>query len=351
MKSVDVVINGRGLDLPTNGIPRYMREVLLYLDDLLKTENIHIVLVIPENSKFDYSYTNIDIVKLPDRSLWDFLSAEKYARKNKALYINLASKGVLYKHSICTIHDIRVLREKSNVSWRNIKTKLRIMVSYVLAVRNAENIVTVSQFSKKEIADYYNISEKKIYVIGNGWEHLESIEEDNTIFDEYPNIEKKEYYFSLGSIAPHKNFKWIIENKKKHPQRQYVVMGKVDTNIWEDTTDEMKDIIYVGYQSDERMVALLKNAKALVFPSVYEGFGIPPLEALAYGIPVFVANIPVMHEVFGNTVCYFEPADYGVDLDNLLKMDHVESSNKVLREHSWEQSAKYWLELIKMKVR
>lgn len=351
MNNADVVINGRGLDLPTNGIPRYMREILLHLDDLLKNEKLRVDLVIPQDSTFDCSYANINIVKLPDGILWDFFSAEKYARKNKALYINLASKGVIYKHSISTIHDIRVLRERSNVSYRAMKTKFRIMLSYMLAVRNAENIVTVSQFSKREISDYYNVPSEKIYVIGNGWEHLKSVKEDDTIFMEYPDIEKKKYYFSLGSIAPHKNFKWIIENKKKYPEIQYVVMGKVDTNIWEDTTDELKDIIYVGYQSDGRMLSLMKNAKALVFPSVYEGFGIPPLEALACGIPVFVANIPVMRELFENSVYYFEPEDYGYDLDDSLEKYHIEKADKILCEHSWEKSAKCWLELIKMKVR
>lgn len=350
MKKVDVVINGRGLDLPINGIPRYMREVLAHLDTYLDDNSISIEVVIPETSNVKNQFRNIKVVKLKSSVLWDYLIAESYAKKNGALYVNLASKGTLYRHSICTIHDIRVLREKPRMTCRDIKNRLKVMISYTLAVRNAKDVVTVSQFSKNELVEYYSMSPDKIHVIGNGWEHLKNIKEDETIFDEFPEIIKGNYYFSLGSIAPHKNFKWIIENKKQHPQFQYVVMGKVDTSIWADTTEELEEIIYVGYQSDERMLTLLKNAKALVFPSVYEGFGIPPLEALACGVPAIVANISVMQEIFSGSVYYIDEFDYAIDLDQMIANEYVTSSGNVLVEHSWKRSAEKWFCLIKSRL-
>lgn len=350
MKKVDVVINGRGLDLPMNGIPRYMREILFYLDTYLDDNSMSIEVVIPENSNVQNQFRNISVVKLKSGILWDYLIAEPYAKKNGALYVNLASKGTFYRHSICTIHDIRVLREKPRMTCRDIKNRIKIMLSYTLAVRNAKDVVTVSHFSKNELIEYYSLSPDKIHVIGNGWEHLKNVQEDETIFDEFPEIVKGVYYFSLGSIAPHKNFKWIIENKKRYPQFQYVVMGKVDTSIWDDTTEELVEIIYVGYQSDDRMLALMKNAKALVFPSVYEGFGIPPLEALACGVPAIVADIPVMHEIFSDSVYYIDEFDYATDLDQMIENECVTGSADVLGEHSWKRSAEKWFCLIKSRL-
>ena len=350
MKKVDIVINGRGLDLPMNGIPRYMSETLSYLDTHLKETSLTVEVVIPRGTVVKKEYQNIKIITLKKSILWDYLIAESYARKNNALYINLASKGTLYRYSICTIHDIRILREKAHVTYKDIKNLFKIKISYRLAIMNAKTIVTVSQFSKKELVEYFSISPSKVQVIGNGWEHLKDIQEDNTIFQEYPEIEKGAYFFSLGSIAPHKNFKWIIENKKRYPRVQYVVMGKVDTRIWKDTTSELDNIIYVGYQSDGRMISLMKNARALVFPSVYEGFGIPPLEALACGIPAMVADIPVMREIFGKTVYYFDEYDYTIDLQKKMNEDIIEDSTEVLAEYSWQKSAKKWLDLIESEI-
>lgn len=350
IEKVDVVFNGRGLDLPMNGIPRYMREILIHIDKCLANEMMNVEVVVPETANIKVEFQNIKFIQLKNGILWDYLIAERYAKKKKALYVNLASKGTLYKKSICTIHDIRVLKEKTNINYKNLKNKAKLIISYALAVRNARDVVTVSRFSQNELIKYYSIAPNKIHVIGNGWEHLKKIQEDKSIFDEYPQINKKNYYFSLGSIAPHKNFRWIIENKKIYSQIQFVIMGKVDTNIWKDTTNELSGIIYVGYQSDERMLSLMKNAKALVFPSVYEGFGIPPLEALALSTPAIVADIPVMREIFGDSVYYFNENDYSVDLDKMLENKKVDVPDDVLCKYSWEKSAKMWLDLIKSRV-
>lgn len=342
---MDIVINGRGLDRPINGIPRYMREILLNMDHLIKNQKYNIEVVIPSNSNINIIFNNLKLIKLRNRYFWDFICAEKYAKRKSALYINLASKGILYKNSVSTIHDIRVLREKTDFNYRALKTEFKIRLSYFWAVKNARRIVTVSEFSKAEIVKYYNILPDKIEVIGNGWEHIKRIKCDETIFDEYPEIKKGNYFFSVGSIAPHKNFKWIIENKRYYPEVQFVIVGKLDPSIWDVECRVLKNIIYVGYQSDERMFALMKSARALIFPSVYEGFGIPPLEALACGIPVIVADIPVMHEIFRDSAVYIDKDRYDIDIRQLLKK-RVEPADKILKEHSWRESAQNWLKLI-----
>lgn len=341
-----IIINGRGLDRAMNGIPRYITEVISSLDKQSDIVENEVEVVIPEGTEISLSLNNIKITELKNCKAWDFRAAEAYAKKNNALYVNLASKGVVYKNSIATIHDIRVLRESCGLSIREIKNYLKIKISYTLAVNNAKHLVTVSEFSKKEMMEYFQLPSSKISVIGNGWEHLENLVSDESIFDEYPDIKKGQYYFAIGSIAPHKNFKWIIKNKKKHPDTSFVIMGKVDESLWKNNSTEFDGVTYVGYQSDARMAALMRNAKALVFPSLYEGFGIPPLEALAYGIPAIVADIPVMREIFGDSVHYLDVNDTEIDLDQVLQ-EKVLLPEMVLNEHSWKSAGEKWWTLIK----
>ena len=150
----------------------------------------------------------------------------------------------------------------------------------------------------------------------------------------------------MSSIAPHKNFGWIVENARLHPECQYVIAGKTDLRVWLDETDRFRgNVLYLGYQSDERVKALIENAKALVFPSRYEGFGIPPLEAIALGTPTIVSDIEVLREIYGNCASYLDPDDSSVSLDELLKSKRA-SSESLLKEHSWEAASRKWLRLI-----
>ena len=160
MKKVDVVINGRGLDLPMNGIPRYMREILFYLDTYLNDNTMSIEVVIPENSNVQNQFRNISVVKLKSGILWDYLIAEPYAKKNGALYVNLASKGTLYRHSICTIHDIRVLREKPRMTCRDIKNRIKIARLHEKIANQRMDFI--NKLSTRIITEYDNIANKII---------------------------------------------------------------------------------------------------------------------------------------------------------------------------------------------
>lgn len=345
MEQFDVVINGRVLGLPLNGIPRYAMEICRGLDCI---ENLPFngAIVVPNGTTIQYRFRQLKVIELPNNRLWDYYEAERFAQKNRALYISLASKGVRYKNSISMIHDIRPLvYGDGHISIRSLRTKLKFYISYKLSLKNARKIVTLSNFSKREIMNRSNVND--ISVIGCGWEHIQRTVSDDTVFTEYPEIERGKYFFSVSSIAPHKNFSWIIENAEQNPNSQYVIVGKTDPSLWKDNTGDFdKNILYLGFQSDERVKALMCSAKALIFPSVYEGFGIPPLEALSCGIPAIVSDIPVMKEIFGESVQYIDPQSAKVDLiiDNDNSIESVRKS--VLERYTWQATAKQWLALI-----
>ncbi len=343
-EKIDIVMSGKILCSNICGIPRYAYEVIQRLDTLFEKDVITIVLCVPSDiqEKHVPSLNKIKLIKLKhERSIvWDFLYSEAYARRRKALYVSLSSNGGLYKNSIRCIHDIRPLSFDIKHAKKTKKTSL-YKLNFYLATKNNKVIVTVSDFSKNEITSCFKNNDNIISVFPEGWEHL------NDVKDIALDIEPRSYYFSIGSLAPHKNFEWILEVAKRNPNSRFVISGGIYNKIWNYNIDfnEVKNVEFLGYISDEEMKAYMKNAKALLFPSLYEGFGLPPLEALALGTPVIASDIEVMHEIYGDTIHYVDPMKYDYNLDAILS-EPVDSADALLEKESWDKCAEMWHDLI-----
>lgn len=341
----DVVINGRVLLKPLNGIPRYVYEIVKNIDQL-DLNGLKICLVIPETEKDVIKLNNIDVIKVPMKRNFDFSVVEKIAKKSNALYINMASNGILYKNSIVCIHDVRPILKNFKES---LVSKLKFFLSFKMATKNAGTIVTVSNTAKKEII---SLSKRKdIEVIGCGWEHYKIIEPDTSIFEKYPELIKKKYIITVSSIAPHKNFSWIMKNALINEDYIYVVCGGADPKLWKtQLNDYPKNVLYLGFVSDEVLKALILNASYMVFPTLYEGFGLPPLEALSCGVNAIVSDIEVLKEIYGDSVLYLNPNDASLNISSIDSKIKQESINKVLETNSWKLFSKKWLDIIKNKL-
>ena len=210
----------------------------------------------------------------------------------------------------------------------------------------AGNIVTVSEFSKKRIMNFFNVKSDRIKVIPNGWEHILHIKSDSDIYKKYDMLEKKEFFFTLGSLAKHKNHKFIIELANNNPDRVFVVGGGIDPEIWFSGSEHKNthNLIFTGRLSDGEMKFLMEKCRAFIFPSLYEGFGIPPLEALACGTDVIVSDIEVHKEIFKNSVRYINPYDNNILLEDILSQK-VEDSSSILDNNSWKRAGECWNEL------
>ena len=151
-----------------------------------------------------------------------------------------------------------------------------------------------------------------------------------------------------GSLAGHKNFKWIREVARRNPDKTFVVAGGKDLRAFGDDTEakDTHNVFYPGYVSDAENAALMKHCRLFLHPAVFEGFGIPPLEALALGAPIALAKASCLPELYGDTARYFDPYDYEVDLDALAARP-VAPPDKVLAKYSWDKTAAFWLEEIK----
>ena len=173
---------------------------------------------------------------------------------------------------------------------------------------------------------------------------MKHVTPDESIFDKMPGVKKGEYFYALGSLAKHKNFKWIREVARRSPDKTFVVAGGKDLRAFGDDAEakDTHNVFYPGYVSDAENAALMKHCKLFLHPAVFEGFGIPPLEALALGAPVALANATCLPELYGDTARYFDPYDYDVDLDALAAQP-VAAPDEVLKKYSWNKTAEFWL--------
>lgn len=333
------VVNGKFMADRMQGIVRYGRELLKSLDKIL-SNNITVILAIPLNAKNVPEYKNIKIVKIGRKTgiKWELIDYAIYLRKNNEFIpVNLCNVCPFFvQPGITVVHDIMYKTFPDNYrTFRNKISRLWHCIQYKYIFCHEIKIITVSNFSKLEINRVYPETKNKISVIPNGWEHVLEYKENNTWYKKYPELKNKSYFFSLSTIAKNKNIKWIIEVARNTPNSIFAIGGKI---YGEDLDNLPTNVKLLGFISDEDACSLIKNCKAFLFPSLYEGFGIPPLEALALGAKVISSNRASMPEILENSVYYIDPTNYDVNLDEILTLK-VDDKDKILNTYSFNNSA------------
>lgn len=219
---------------------------------------------------------------------------------------------------VTTIHDISFEHYK-NIFTRSEYIRQKLLIPY--AAKKASAIFTVSENAKKDIINIYHISEDKIIVTDNAvndrFRKLDASDlHEEELRGKY-GIGPGQYILTVGNLQPRKNLPRLIEAFRKFSikQRDYklVIVGK-KAWMYEDIlksafqNDTVKDrIILTDYVTDEDLVRLYNAAQCFIYPSFFEGFGIPPLEAMACGVPVIVSNASSLPEVVGEAGVYFDP--------------------------------------------
>lgn len=344
------IINGKFLSDRMQGIVRYASEITIALDKILD-DSIEVILLVPFSAQNTLPLKNIKIVKYGNNSgiKWELFDLKKYLNSHKEYtcinFCNVAPFGC--KPGITVIHDImyKVFPENYK-SLRNRISRLWHCLQYDYVTKHEKLIVTVSDFSKGVLEEYYPITKGKIVVIPNGWQHVLKYKENPDWKEKYPFLKEKEFFFSLATLSKNKNGKWIIEEARRNPDYIFAMGGK----IYEEDLDNLpSNIKLLGFVSDDDACSLMKNCKAFLFPSLYEGFGIPPLEALALGADVISSNTTSMPEVLGKSVHYIDPCDYDVDLKTLLEQS-VNDRQVTLDKYGWDKSAGLLLNILKEKA-
>ncbi|MEJ2627861.1 MAG: glycosyltransferase family 1 protein, partial [bacterium] len=229
------------------------------------------------------------------------------------------------------------------------------------AAKRAHKIITVSNHSKKDLITFCNIPENKIRVIYHGYKRF-LVEENEHHISKDLNIQKP-YILFVGERRPHKNMENLILAfskliKQNHNDIQLVIVGKkyADYSKPEKMISSLrlnKKVILTDAISDTGLAYLYKNTEMFVLPSFYEGFGMPILEAMSFGVPVLGSNTTSIPEVIGEAGILFNPHDPNEIAKNMEKVlknrkirnTLIEKGKKRVKEFSWDSAASQTLEL------
>jgi glycosyltransferase involved in cell wall biosynthesis len=229
--------------------------------------------------------------------------------RRKDFILNLCNLGPLFHHDSATlIHDAQVYSAPESYS---LSFRLWYKFLFFFIGRRHKLIVTVSEFSRKELVHYGVASADKIVVVHNGCDHVLQVRPDERQLATL-NLEPKRYVLALANTQKHKNVAMLLKAFAKPELKDVtlVLFGGASKGDFENLGHAVPpNVRFAGRVTDPELVGLMANAGALAFPSLTEGFGLPPLEAMALGCPVVAAPFGALPEVCGEAALYADPFD------------------------------------------
>ena len=335
-----IYINARFLTQQITGVQRFAIEI----SKELRKMDAQVKFVSPVKVIHNDIASELGVVSIGSLSghFWEQVTLPRYLKRiGSPLLVNLCNTAPLnYSNKVVTIHDVayRLFPENYSLPFR---TYYNFLVPRIL--QSSRKVITVSNFSKREILKHYKVEENKVEVI------LNAVCKE---FTPSKKVNYGKYILAVSSLSKHKNFDTLIQsfNKIKSKDLKLYIIGEKNRNLNNILTKGHElnpDVIFTGRVSDQKLAELYSNAICFIFPSLYEGFGIPPLEAMACGCPIAVSNMASLPEVCGDAALYFDPLDMEDIAVKILKIvQNDDIKNKLIskgfnqvNKYSWEKSA------------
>lgn len=314
-----------------------------------------------ENRYFKYEI-------VPGKFFWSqfFLPLNLYLKRRVDVFFSPAHYSPRFcpTPTVVTIHDLSFIFFPNDFLKTDL-IKLRQWTKY--SIKKAKKIIAVSKTTKKDIIKYYQVSEDKIEVIYNGYEK-------RILHKKLPlkkikklPLEAKNYILYVGTLQPRKNITVLIQAfhlfKRLNKNFKLVIVGKKGW-LYQDIFSLVKklglnnEILFTDYVSDEELVFLYQNACCFVLPSLYEGFGIPILEAMSFDCPVISSFTSSLPEIGGNACLYFNPNNFNELFEKIklltenknLRKELIKKGKERVRLFSWQKCGQETLQVIKSAV-
>ena len=265
---------------------------------------------------------------------------------------------------LLVVHDLAFLHYPKFISWHQRWYYQQFTPKFL---KKAKQIVTVSEFSKQDILLHYPVEANKLSVVhGAAREGFDPLDWGSRDATKASYADGREYFLFVGGVHPRKNLMNLLKafslfKKWQHSNMKLLVVGRL---AWQygDIVEKLKtykyreDVVMLNYVSEQTLTQLTASAYALVYPSFFEGFGLPILEAMQSGVPVITSNTSSMPEIAGEAALFASPDDPDAIAKQLLLIYKDESAREKLIEagklraasFSWDDTAnKFWEAILK----
>lgn len=353
-----IFINGRFLTQQVTGVQRYAREIIGALDELLSESpaeagGLEFTLLVPRGTECP-PLKRVKVQPCGRRSghAWEQLDLFWHARSG--LLVNLGFTGpLLHGRQIITVHDAAVVRVPEAYTAR-YRLVYRGLLKALVARSRA--VMSVSMHSGQEAISFFGAQPGATFITTEGWQHLDRIEEDSGVLDRH-GLRAEPYILAVSSATPNKNFGCVVKAMTLLGDKAplFAVAGSTNNQVFRSMLVEHQKLKKLGYVSDAELKALYRHAHAFVFPSFYEGFGIPPLEAMSLGCPVIASTAQAVRETCGDAVIYFDPhspqqlAEKISEMAGTPDLGRQLSANGLRRAQafSWREGAQRFLRVVR----
>lgn len=347
------------------GLGRYTKEVLDRIIEM-DSSNDYVVFLSEKNFK-EFSLGTQNVKKILIKARWYTLLEQFvlpfYIWKEKIDLMHFPHFNVpLFCPSkfVVTIHDLILTKHSTErastlgpILYRIKNFAYKIIIKH--AVWRSKKIIAVSYFTKNDIINQFGVDSKKIAVTYEGVTNL-----GREVFGKNDNITNlsynntKPFLLYVGNAYPHKNLEGLVKVfdkiQKKDSSLSLILVGREDyffkrvKNFTQKFSALRGRVIFPGYVSDPDLIWFYKNAVAYIFPSLYEGFGLPPLEAMSYGCPVISSDKTSMPEILSDAAIYFNPENKDEIISAVLKIVKDETLRSKLIKKGYKQIEKYnWI--------
>lgn len=351
-----LMINSRFLTQPITGVQRYAHEITR---EIIKSENDEVIVLAPQIIKAEYQrlYPITNSCSPLSGHPWEqFALPCDFKKANTQLLFSPGNMGPLcISDQVVTLHDTAFITRPDG--FKNCSAKWYGFLIPRLA-KKVKKIITVSHFAKNELVENLKIPAEKIVTIYNGVGEKFKPQplDQQTTFRSYKGLPER-YILALGSIGKNKNYlrllrAWGLLAGEVHMQNVFLVIagGIADPQAAYALTElsvTLPRVLNIGYIEEESLPQLYSGAEALIHPSLYEGFGLPPLEAMACGTPVIVSKAASLPEVVGDAGMYFDPYDiediarsiYNILTNKGLQHNLLQQGLERAKLFNWEKSA------------
>jgi glycosyltransferase involved in cell wall biosynthesis len=318
-----ITINGRFFSRRPTGVDRFAYEVISSINDLIATsepdvQGLSFKIMLPPGITPEQNFPHIpmETVGRNTGQLWEQWDLP-HAVPSDSLLLSLCNTApILLRNQVVVIHDAATVKMPIAFS-RSFRLWYRILMP--LLGRVSRKVLTVSEFSKDEIVSAFGVPRDKVSVVVEGGEHILRIPPDKTAIERF-GLSSRPYILVVSSMAAHKNFRLVLEAISRIELLPFdvAIAGGANSRVFGEAGMVDSDRIrWLGYVSDSELRALYESAMCFVFPSIYEGFGIPPLEAMTCGCSVLASRSASIPEVCGDATLYFD-AHNADDLATLL---------------------------------